>query len=174
VDFLGAPLDDLVSGILDNKSVDYNKSFFSILTAYSFEKSNLRVEKHFLPFLHISGVLDGFARDSSSFNQGFLYFDNPLERLNSANDSEAILGFCDTVLFFSGFMPEVFNKKIVSKKYYEQLAMQGFYSLHKRSVGDSYFSLMAHFFRNYSGALSFMRKNLLDSSFVKDEGSVIN
>jgi hypothetical protein len=172
VDYLGAPLDDLVSEILDSKVVDYNKNFFNILTAYSFEKSNLKVEQHFMPFLHISSVLDGFARNSSSFNQGFLYFDNPLERLNNSNDSEALLDFCDTVLFFSGFMPEVFSKKTVSRKYYEELAMKGFYSLHKRAVGESYFSMLAHFFKNYSGALFFMRKSLLDNSFVKEDGVV--
>ena len=174
LDILGAPLDELVSEILDNRSVDYNKNFFSILTAYSFEKSNLKVEKHFMPFLHVSTILDGFARNSYSFNQGFLYFDNPLERLNNSNDSEALLDFCDTVLFFSGFMPEIFNKKTVSKSYYEQLAMQGFYSLHKRSNPDSHFSMMANYFRNYSGALSFMRRNLLDSSFGKDKDDIVN
>jgi len=171
VDYLGAPLDDLVSEILDSRDVNLNKNFFNILTAYSFEKSNLRVDQHFMPFLHISTLLNGFATDSSSFNQGFLYFDNPLERLN-ATESEALLNFCDTVLFFSGFMPEVFDKKTVSKKYYEQLAMQGFYSLHKRAVGDSYFSMLAHYFKNYSGALFFMRKNLLDDSFARGNGVV--
>lgn len=171
MDILNIPLEELVSEMLSDKLAEsYDKRFFSVLTAYSFEKTNLRVHQHYLPALHISGVLDGFARNDSSFDQGFLYFNDPVARLENAADNEALLSFCDTVLFFSGLMPEAFTKKMASKDYYEKLAIKGFYALHKRSVGgDSYFSMMAHYFPRYRDALGFMRHNLLSDNFSGEE-----
>ena len=170
MDLFNAPLEELVSEMLSDKIIEaYDQRYFKVLTAYSFEKTNLKVHQHYLPVAHISGVLDGFARNDSSFDQGFLYFNDPTARLESAADNEALLSFCDTVLFFSGLMPEAFTKKMASKGYYEQLAVKGFYALHKRSIGDSYFSMMAHYFPRYRNALGFMRQNLLADNFSGEE-----
>jgi len=169
MDLFGEPLEDLVFSTLSNKVVEkYDKKFFDVLTAYSFEKSNLKINEHFFPWMHVSSVLDSFARHPRTVDLVLLD-----DAVSNYDDSEALLGFCDAVLFFSGLLPEAFGKRIVSVGYYQKLARQGFRTLHMRTTRDSYFNMMSNYFDRYSGALSFMRKNLLPESFLREEELLI-
>ena len=175
MDLLNTPLEDLVFNILrsDAPVEKYSRKFFDVITAYSFEKTNLQLEEHFFPRVHVSNILDSFARNDPSVTQGISLFQDPEKRILAADDPEQLLSFCDTVVFFSGFLPEIFNRKIVSREYYEQLARSGFESLHKKTIGNSYLRQMSANLGRYIGALSFMRNNLLRDSFQKDEKAYI-
>jgi hypothetical protein len=173
---LNAPLEDLVFEFLraDVVVANYNKGFFDTLTAYSFEKTHLKMDEHFRPYVHVTGVLDGFAKNRPSLAMGAAMLSDPAKRIESFDDSDALLSFCDTVLFFSGLFPEAFKKRTVPINYYNQLAKKGFQKLHLRATRDSYFRQMGDYFDRYVGALSFMKNKLLADSFEHKEDELIN
>src|SRR4030042_1425730 len=177
MDGLNAPLEDLVFSILNHKSGminKYSKNFFEILTAYAFEKTHLSVKQHFLPRMHVSNILDCFARNDESIKRGMFYLENASDRFESFNEPENILSFCDTVIFFSGFLPEYFSKKPVSIEYYQQLAKQGFYTLHNQCIRKTYLGIMGVNFHRYVRALSFLRSEILSASFSPEEKYLIH
>ena len=147
------------AGVIDS----YDKDFFSILVSYSFIKNNLDIKEHFFPSLHISDVLDNFARNNYVFDL------NLSSRINlGLADYSELSGFCDSILFFSGFLPEFFNNRINSRDYYLSLAKKGFYDLHLSNLNNSYFFPLSENIEKYSSALFFMRNNFFADSFEKD------
>ena len=157
-------VDQLLSGEVGVIS-SYDKDFFSTLVKFSFIRNNIPLEKHFLSSLHISDLLDSFARKQVSD----LDFDvSSSISLGLSCDYEEISSYCDNILFFAGIMPELFNNKVNSPAYYLSLAKKGFYALHLSDLENPYFLDLSKNIHRYVSALSFMRNNFFADSFETD------
>ena len=145
---------------------EYDKQFFTVMTAYSFIKTDLDIFEHGLPSIYISSVLDRFATRQVEFNGDLKYFYEVLVQLEQSVRWEhaQLSEFCDNFIFLKGLYPKAFEKKLIKPEFY-QTKVKHFFTLFRKKPNDMYSKLSTNL-DSYIHALNYMSQELLEGRYL--------